>query len=491
MISSVGVSKIEEGSMLGSAIVPSNIDAEMAVIGSLLNNNEHLNKISDFLQAEHFYVPLHAKLFSHILRTYEKGLISTPLTLKHYLEHDEAIKSANTSASEYLGRLSASAAPIVNLMPYALDIYDTALRRQLIQVGQDAVFDAQHHETGVDASDLIERTEQKLFHLASSGAADSGFVDIRSSILESLRRIEIARKRGGQISGISTGYIDLDKVLGGLQDSDLLILAARPSMGKTSLAINIAMNIAIEFGRQENAKERKSVGVFSLEMSSEQIANRMISIKTGIDGNKVRMGNITKKEFDVLLHATEEMSSLPMYIDDTPAISIAALRTRARRLKRQHNLGLIVIDYLQLVRGTGRGGDVNRVQEIGEISQGLKAIAKELNIPVLALSQLSRAVESRDDKRPQLSDLRDSGNIEQDADVVMFIYREEYYLSRKMPVGNEEKFNQWQLQMDKSLNIAEVLIAKQRNGPIGNISLHFNSSTTGFSNLAASAALQK
>jgi len=308
-------------------------------------------------------------------------------------------------------------------------------------------------------------------------------MQLRSSLIESIKRIDAARKRGDDVNGVSTGYIDLDKLLGGLQNSDLLILAARPSMGKTSLAINMALNAAVNFMNQKDIQKKKAVGVFSLEMSAEQIANRLLSIKTGIDGSRIRIGNITKDEFEVLLKESSVLNEMPIYIDDSAALTISAVRTRARRLKRQHNLGLIVVDYLQLLRGSSTSGEQNRVLEIGQITQGLKAIAKELDIPVIALSQLSRGVESREDKRPLLSDLRESGNIEQDADVVMFIYRDEYYKSRTMPQPTDERYAAWQNEMDKVKNIAEVIIAKQRNRPIGNVALRFDNRTIGCGNL--------
>lgn len=464
--------------------MPCNIDAEKAVLGSFLNNNENLNKVGDFLRPDHFYVPLHSKIYESIIRFYERGLIASPVTLKNYFDSDDSLSDLNVSSLEYLMKLSTNAASVINLLPYAKDIYETSLRRDLIKIGEEVVVDAHEYNPDANAMELIEHAEQRLFSLASDGTAESGFENIKVSVVESIKRIDQARKRGGDVSGITTGFIDLDKMLGGMQSSDLLILAARPSMGKTALAVNMALNAAIDFCKAKKISDKKSVGVFSLEMSSEQLANRLLAIKTGIDGSRIRIGNITKQEFNVLLKESDQLSELPIFIDDTPAITISALRTRARRLKRQHNLGVIVIDYLQLIRGSSKLSETNRVQEIGEISQGLKAIAKELDIPVLALSQLSRAVESRDDKRPQLSDLRESGNIEQDADVVMFIYREEYYLSRKMPQQHEsEKYAQWQADMENSKGITEILIAKQRNGPVGNVSIRYDTRTTGFTNL--------
>ncbi len=463
--------------------VPCNIDAERAVLGAILNNNENINKIGDFLFAEHFYVPLHKKIYEAILRFLERGMISTPITLKSYFEKDETLEKGGVNSLDYLLKMCANSASVINIIPFAKQIYETALRRVLIEIGEETIYTAQEENIEHTAQSLIESAEHKLFNLAIQGGSDSGFENIKVSLTEAIRRIDIARKRGAEINGITSGYIDLDKFLGGLQKSDLLILAARPSMGKTSLAINIALNAANSF-TQDKAHDGKSnsVAVFSLEMSAEQIANRLLSIQTNIDGNKIRSGNISSEEFMLLLKESEKLNNLPIFIDDTPALSISAVRTRARRLKRQNNLGLIVVDYLQLLRGSS-ANEGNRVQEIGEISQGLKAIAKELDIPVIALSQLSRAVESRDDKRPQLSDLRESGNIEQDADVVMFIYREEYYLARKMPPEGSEKHQEWQTQMDEVKNIADVIIAKQRNGPVGSLSLRFNNNTTGFDNL--------
>lgn len=463
--------------------VPCNVDAERAVLGAILNNNENVNKVGDFLLPEHFYVPLHKKIYEAILRFVERGMISTPITLKSYFEKDEALEKGGMNSLDYLLKMCTNAASVMNITPFAKQIYETSLRRILIEIGEETIFTAREDNIDHTAQSLIEGAEHKLFNLAIQGGTDKGFENIKVSLTEAIRRIDVARKRGTDINGTTSGYIDLDRFLGGLQNSDLLILAARPSMGKTSLAINIALNAAASFA-QDKTKEGKpnSVAIFSLEMSSEQIANRLLSIQTTIDGNKIRSGNISKDEFMVLLKESEKLNNLPIFIDDTAALSISAVRTRARRLKRQNNLGLIVVDYLQLLRGSSFN-EGNRVQEIGEISQGLKAIAKELDIPVIALSQLSRAVESRDDKRPQLSDLRESGNIEQDADVVMFIYREEYYLARKMPPEGSEKHMEWQTQMDEVKSIADIIIAKQRNGPVGSLSLRFNNNTTGFDNL--------
>lgn len=466
--------------------LPCNIEAEKALLGAFLNNNDNMNKVADFLLPMHFFLPVHQKIYEAMIKLMERGLIASPITLKNYFEREESFQKTGINSLDYFLRLSSNAAAIVNLIPYAKEVYDTFLRRSLISISEETIGEAHDRKAEYAATDLIEKTEQKLFNLAMEGASDSGFTNIKISLGEALKRIDNARKHGAEVNGISTGFIDLDRLLGGMQKSDLLILAARPSMGKTWLAINIVLNAAMSFIKEsKNNKEQKpaSVGFFSLEMSAEQIANRLLSIKTGIDGNRIRIGNlINKDEFIKLLQESKELNELPVYIDDTPALTISAVRTRARRMKRQYNLGLIVVDYLQLVRSTF-SGEQNRVQEVGEISQGLKAIAKELDIPVLALSQLSRAVETRDDKRPQLSDLRESGNIEQDADVVMFIYRDEYYLSRKMPTAGTDDHIKWQEEMDKIKSVADIIIAKQRNGPIGNISLRFDGKGLGFTNL--------
>lgn len=463
---------------------PHNIEAEHGLLGALLNNNEHLNKVADFLVADHFYLPLHKKIYENVIKFSEKGLIANPVTLKNYLERDESLQDSGVKSFDYLVKLAASATTIVNVESFGKLIYECAIRRKLITIGEDIVNDGYSENTDEDGFKQIEKAEQKLFNLAVQGQSDSKMLSLKDSIKITLKRLDTALKRGGGVSGVTTGYIELDNLLGGLQNSDLLILAARPSMGKTSLAINMGLNAAESFlaeSKKLGEGKPKSVAIFSLEMSSEQVAMRMLSVKTKINGSKIRLGTIKQEELALLSTETNNLNQLPVFIDDTAAISISALRTRARRLKRQHNLGLIIVDYLQLL--TGSGNSDNRVNEIGEISQGLKAIAKELDVPVLALSQLSRAVEAREDKRPQLSDLRESGNIEQDADVVMFIYREEYYLERRKPVSDPDKMNEWQLSHDRVHNTAEVIVSKQRNGPIGSKLLFFDSSTTAFGNL--------
>jgi len=464
---------------------PYNSKAEQSILGSFLINNEYINRVSDLLIADHFYVPLHKKIYEAILRFQERGMVANPITLKNYFNAEQILQDSGIESYEYLINLSTAASAITSVESLAKIIYDLAMRRGLISLAEETLSLAYFEDFNVSANEMIEATEQNLFNLASSGNSESNLVSIRDSLLSSLNNINELKKRGGKVNGVTSGYTHLDKILGGLQGSDLLILAARPSMGKTSLAVNIALNASEHFFKhkpKDKSAKMPSVAVFSLEMSADQLTNRILAIKTGIDGSKIRNGMVNKDEFIKLSEECRKINDIPFFIDDTPAITISALRTRARRLKRVHNVGLIIVDYLQLLRGSQIGTNTNRVQEVGEITQGLKAIAKELNIPVIALSQLSRAVESRENKRPLLSDLRESGNIEQDADVVMFIYRAEYYLEREVPEEGE-KHREWEDNIEKMRNIAEVIIAKQRNGPTGTVSLHFNTATTGFSNL--------
>jgi replicative DNA helicase len=473
---------------------PCNLEAERMLIGAVLLNNEGLNQFGDFLRAEHFYEPVHQRIYSSIERLVDRGLIANPVTLKNYFDEDEALKDIGGSA--YLVKLAALADTIINVRYYAQDIYDLALKRQLIGIGSDIVNTAYDYDIDQPAPAQIEFAEQKLFNLASAGSSERGYEHLTKSVTAAIHRVESAFRNQGKVSGISTGLVDMDRLLGGMQRSDLIILAGRPSMGKTALATNIAFNAA-KFLMQEAREElgdkasksdiekaTGSVAFFSLEMSSEQLASRLISGVTNINSTRLRRGELNDDDFSELVRGSQELSNMPFFIDDTPALSISALRTRARRMKRMHNLAFIVVDYLQLMRSTSEMAKQNRVLEISDITQGLKAIAKELNVPVMALSQLSRAVEQREDKRPQLSDLRESGTIEQDADVVVFVFREEYYLSRKMPREGTNQFAEWQLEMERVHGLAEAIIAKQRNGPVGTARLAFHGDTTKFSNLA-------
>lgn len=463
---------------------PYNLGAERAILGALLTNNEAINRIGDFLQADHFYEAIHQRIYQAIITFNDRGIVASPLTLKNHFDKDEAL--SDIGGAEYLVTLAGDHLGIINLESHARIVYDLAIRRNLIGIGENIVNTAFEDEMDRTAQEQIEVAEQDLFNLASEGVNDKGFMTLKRSLAEAIERTDKAYKQKDKISGVPTQFEDLDGLLGGLQNSDLVILAGRPSMGKTALAVNVALNAckALFENHKDENNEPPSVGVFSLEMSAEQLAARMLAMETGINSSHMRTGNLSEDDFTKLVQKNKEIYGLPLFIDDTPALTISAVRTRARRLKRKNNLSLLVIDYLQLLRGTSKISEGSRVQEISEITQGLKAIAKELNIPVIALSQLSRAVEQREDKRPQLSDLRESGSIEQDADVVMFIFREEYYIARKRPPENDTaKYSAWQEQMNELFNKAEVIIAKQRNGPIGTVKLFFDGNTTRFSNL--------
>ncbi len=476
-----------ENSALTYRQAPSNIDAEQALLGALLINNEALQHIGDQLRSEHFYEPLHGRIFEAIQKFNNKGLIANPVTLRHYFDQDEAL--ADIGGGTYLAKLAAASVTVINISDYSSMIYDLALKRQLIAIGEDVVNNAYTHQVDIPATSQIEEAEQKLFNMSIEGSGDRGFRPIRHAVIKAIEQTDHALKHQNHLVGITTGLQDLDKMLGGLKRSDLLILAGRPSMGKTALAVNMAYNAGLSLFKKAksdgiSAKEAGSIGFFSLEMSAEQLSTRMLSSASKLNSYGILNGKITAEEFSHLVRVSNEMSQMPFFIDDTPALSIAALRTRARRLHRMHNLKVLVVDYLQLVRGSSASSQNNRVQEISEITQGLKAIAKELDIPVIALSQLSRAVEQRENKRPLLSDLRESGSIEQDADVVMFIFREEYYLSREQPKEGTTEHATWMADMDKAMNVAEVIVAKHRQGAIGDVKLRFDASLTQFDNLA-------
>jgi replicative DNA helicase len=466
---------------------PSNIEAEQALLGAVLVNNRAFEQVSEFLRADHFSDPLHGRIFDAIGKQLERGLEANPTTLQFFFENDEAL--VEIGGQTYLARLAASAVTVINARDYGSTIHDLFLRRQLIDLGEDTVNEAYAPDLEDAAVNQIERAEQRLYDLATIGDYQGGFRDFTSVLTEAINIAEAAYKRDGHLTGVATGLTDLDNLLGGLHSSDLVILAGRPSMGKTALATNIAYHAAENFKTSVDERGNEAVtdgamvAFFSLEMSAEQLATRILAEKSGVGSEQIRRGNLTGAQFDKLVEATHELQRAKIFIDDTPALTVSALRTRARRLKRQHGLGLIVIDYLQLVSGTTTRSD-NRVQEVSEITRGLKTLAKELNVPVLALSQLSRQVEQRDDKRPQLSDLRESGSIEQDADVVMFIFREEYYLSRREPREDTPEHHAWQEEMDQVHNLAEVIVAKQRHGPTGRTLLHFNAMLTKFGNLA-------
>ncbi len=469
--------------------MPHNFEAEQGLLGMLLIDNMHLEKINELVRPQHFSHPSHQNIYATIEKMVEMGLEAKHTTLKDYFEKDEGLESVG--GAKYLEELANEVPLLNNIRDYATTIYDRYLRREIIRMNQDINSEAYNFTIDKNANQIIEQAESQLFSLSESGVSQGGFQTLRDSIITAIDIAEKAYKSDGHVTGVTTGLTDLDHKLGGLHNSDLLILAARPSMGKTSLAVNVAYNAAKAYAKS-GGQEGGIVGFFSLEMSADQLATRILADESGISGDDIRKGNIKENDFRKFVEASQKLSQVPLYIDDTPALSIGAVRTRARRLKRQYGLNMLVIDYLQLLQGSGSAQSAgNRVLEISEITRGLKAIAKELNIPVIALSQLSRAVELREDQRPMLSDLRESGSIEQDADVVMFIYRQEYYLSRKEPERNpnqsESDFNQiyadWQQQLSDCSSEADIIVAKQRHGPIGSVKLHFEGSVTRFSDL--------
>ncbi len=469
---------------------PVNYEAEQALLGAILSNNNALEKVADFLQAEHFAEPVHGRIFEACRRLIDRGQIANWVQLKNLFEQDGALQEVR--GAEYLKELQESAISIINAGDYGRTIHDLHLRRQLIELGEDMVNDAFDHDLDKPAAEQIEGAEQQLFALAESGWTEGGFQTFSNSLIRAIEMAEAARKRDGHVSGVATGLLDLDNLLGGLQRSDLVVLAGRPSMGKTALATNFGFNAANLYRRSDNSESEGGavIGFFSLEMSREQLATRILADRSRVPSDKIRRGMISDKQFDQIMEASAELHSIPFFIDDSPALSVSQLRTRARRLKRQQNLGLIIVDYLQLMRPSAGANKENRVQEVSDITRGLKAIAKELDVPVLALSQLSRAVEQREDKRPQLADLRESGSIEQDADVVMFVFRENYYLERAEPVQRpeesgeryNERLDKWQQRLEETRGLAEVIIAKQRHGPIGTVRVAFEGAATKFSN---------
>lgn len=467
---------------------PNNIEAEQALLGAILVNNDAFYRVSDFLKSGHFYEPLHRKIFEVAAELIRMGKVATPITLKTFLPADE--KVGDMTVAQYVVRLAVEAVTVVNATDYGRAIYDLATRRALITVGEDMVNIAYDAPVDMSPSEQIEDAERRLFELAETGRYDGGFESFTDAVKTAVDMANAAYMRDGHLSGLATGMRDLDRRMGGLQSSDLIIIAGRPGMGKTSLATNIAFNIAemYEPAQQADGSFKAAnggvVGFFSLEMSSEQLATRIISEQTEISSSKIRRGEISEMDFEKLVACSQTMQKIPLFIDQTGGISIAQLSARARRLKRQRGLDLIVIDYIQLMQGSSAKSSQNRVQEITEITTGLKALAKELAVPIIALSQLSRQVESREDKRPQLSDLRESGSIEQDADVVMFVYREEYYLKNREPKPGTDEYMKWQNEMEEMRGKAEVIVAKQRHGPTGSVSLAFHGEFTRFSDLA-------
>jgi replicative DNA helicase len=457
--------------------IPYNSEAEQLLLGTLLYNNAPFERVSEFLKAEHFVNPAHQEIYTAIQRFIERGHVADPITLKGYFAQHSDTEAIQT----YLIDLATNANQIIDVEHYARIIYDLFLRRQLIALGSDIVTEARRMDMDKTTDEQISEVEQKLFYLATQQESQRSALPFRAALTEAIQTAKKAFQSDRKIVGVTSGLKSIDDYLGGFHNSDLIILAGRPSMGKTALATTVAFNSAK--AHLEKRVEGAGVLFFSLEMSAEQLATRLLAAEAQVASEKIRRGELNNESFERFIEISRNLENINLFIDDTPALSVSSLRSRARRLKRQHDIGFIIIDYLQLLT-TGRHSGDNRVNEISEISRSLKAIAKELNVPIIALSQLSRAVEQRDDKRPQLADLRESGSIEQDADVVMFVYREEYYLARKEP-NNEDikKYNEWTERIQKVANTAEVIIGKQRHGPVGSVRLHFDGRFTRFSNL--------
>jgi replicative DNA helicase len=479
---------------LSQRLPPSNLQAEQALLGALLANNKAFERVSEFLLPDHFADAIHGRIFQAIARRIEAGQLADAVTLKAEFEHTGVLEEVGGAA--YLAQLLAAMVGIINAGEYGRAIYDAWLRRQLIDLGETVVNNAFGADPELDGPKQIEAAEQSLFELASDGGASGGFIAFDKALIQAIEGAERAFKRAGHVSGLTTGLRDLDAKMGGLHPSDLVILAGRPGMGKSALATKIAHGAGMALLREArrddpDAVPRATVALFSLEMSADQLATRLLAEEARISGDRIRRGDIGQREFDKFVQVSREIAALPLQIDDTPALTLSAMRTRCRRLKRTKGLALVIVDYLQLMRPAAGTRPENRVLEISQITQGLKAIAKELAVPVLALSQLSRAVENREDKRPQLADLRESGTIEQDADAVMFIYRDEYYLAQRAPkqmgFDSEDKFQdaleKWQRDMEAVHNRAELIIAKQRHGPTGTIPLFFEAEFTRFADI--------
>ena len=460
-------SKIEE--------LPNNIEAEQSIIGSILLSNEIFDEINLLISSKNFYDPMHQKIFAAVEKLIYSGLLANPITLKNHFENEKD----ELNIPEYLVKITKFSASVRQVMEYSKLVYDMFVRRELIKISENTIDTAKANNLDISGQNIIENSEKLLYDLAEKGSFNSSLIKFDEALKFTIEMATNAYKNEEGIVGVPTGLKDLDDRLGGLHKSDLLIIAGRPSMGKTALATNIAFHAAKNL---QETKKKSTVAFFSLEMSSEQLSTRILAEQSRIKSNDIRRGKISDDQFDKFIEMSKNISELPLFIDETPAISIAALSNRARRIKRLYGLELIIVDYIQLMKASFNFKD-GRVQEISEITQGLKAIAKELSVPVLALSQLSRAVEQRDDKKPQLSDLRESGSIEQDADVVMFVYREAYYMERKEPRTNTVEHAEWQAKMNEISNIAEIIIGKQRHGPTGQINLEFEAMFTKFKDI--------
>jgi replicative DNA helicase len=479
--------KIPEASAPPYRAAPHNIEAEQALLGAILINNEAFYRVSDFLQPNHFFEPIHQAIFEICGSLIRFGKIATPITIKTHLSPDLIIEGM--PVNQYLARLAAEATTIINAGDYGRVVYDHSVRRDLISLGEMMVNEAFDAPVDFAPGVQIEQAERRLYELAESGRYGGGFRKFESALKTAVDMAAAAYQRDGKLSGLATGLTQLDEKMGGLQPSDLIVLAGRPGMGKTALATNIAYNVAKGWQGEIRADGHRVtvnggiVGFFSLEMSAEQLATRIISEQTNISSSRIRRGDIKESDYERIVERMIEIQHLPLFIDETGGLSVAQLAARARRLKRTHGLDMLVIDYIQLMQGSTRRAAENRVQEVTEITTSLKALAKELNVPILALSQLSRQVENREDKRPQLSDLRESGSIEQDADVVLFVFREEYYLENKKPREGTPEFSEWHRRISDVHGKAEVIIGKQRHGPTGTVELQFQADVTRFDNL--------
>lgn len=485
------VPMIQTGQNDESVRLPRNIEAEAALLGALMLDNRIAEDVQQKLKPEHFYDPLHGRIYQLVMQLLDKNMVANAVTLRPMLEHEESLKEHPGGPGAYLAQLTGNSVAVIGARDFAQQIYDLALLRELIGVGRNLVEDALDTSESVDPLGQIEAAEVALYKVSEGqGDGSSGAKTFLAASTAAVQVAERALNSGGHLSGITTGLTGLNDKIGGLHNSDLIILAGRPGMGKTSLVTNIAYNAASRWMRDkaDGIPDERNMGAgvvfFSLEMSADQLATRILAEQSGISGENLRMGKISRAEFQNLSRAARDLQDLPLMIDDTPGLSIAALRTRARRLKRRHNIGLVIVDYLQLLSGTGKQGE-SRVNEISEISRGLKTLAKELHVPVIALSQLSRAVESRDDKRPVLSDLRESGSIEQDADMVWFVFREDYYEMAKQPrIEEEAAYQAWKDKMDRIFGVAELIVAKQRHGATGKVRMKFEAAITKFSDLA-------
>ena len=458
--------------------LPCNIEAEQAVIGSILVSNEIYDEITPIIDAQKFFDPIHVKIFEVIENLISKGLLANPITLKNHFDNNEGLKELG--GQEYLIKITKFSTSTKQAVDYANIVQEMHVRRELIKISESVLDQASSDaEISTSGEEMIQNAEKSLFDLAERGHFNQSFMKFESALKQTIDMAKSAYQNEEGIVGVPTGLVDLDSRLGGMHKQDLVIIAGRPSMGKTALATNIAFHAAKNI---EKKGSKSAVAFFSLEMSSEQLSTRILSEQSGIRSNDIRRGKVSEKEFEKFIETSKNIFELPLYIDETPAITIAAISNRSRRIKRLFGLELIVVDYIQLMKSSG-SKEYNRVQEISEITQGLKALAKELDVPVLALSQLSRAVEQRDDKKPQLADLRESGSIEQDADVVMFVFREAYYLERKEPTAGSIEHSEWRQKMDEVSRLAEIIISKQRHGPTGNVKVEFEAMYTKFKNL--------